>query len=93
MRDLLLGCGSFLTTLTAVEATGTANSWQGLLIALASALIFAGVNIGSKIITSMLEKKGIISHEDKEKIDDKVEDVVEDLADDGKINNSNQDED
>lgn len=49
------------------------------------------MNIISKIITSALEKKGVITHEQKENIDEKVEDVVEDVMDDGKINNSNKD--
>lgn len=90
MRDFILGCSSFITTLTTVEITG-ANSWQGLLIALCSALIFAAVNIVSKIVTSQLEKKGIITHEDKEKIDETIKDGVEDIMDDGKLNDSNED--
>lgn len=48
--------------------------------------MFAGISIITKVITSILEKKGLISSEHKKAIDD----TADDLADDGKINNSNQ---
>ena len=50
-----------------------------------STLFFSICNIGVKIITSVLENKGIINHEHKEQIDD----MVDDLTDDGKLNDSN----
>ena len=85
--DVVCGLGTFITTLGVVSNTpdGTAP-WVQLVIGVVSALIFSVVSLGTKILTSYLEKKGLISHEHKKQIDE----TVDDLADDGKINGSNK---
>lgn len=85
MVELLCGAGTFCTTFV-VASIANENFLTNLLIAVISAVIYAVLNIGVKIITSILEKKGIISSEHKKMIDE----TADDLADDGKINNSNK---
>lgn len=85
MMELLCGAGTFLTSFI-VASVANENFWTNLLIAIISAVVYAVLNIGVKIITSILEKKGLISSEHKKMIDE----TADDLADDGKINNSNK---
>ena len=59
---------------------------EGILAA-ASALIYAGINLLVKFLTAKLTKSGKISKEDA----DKINSTADDLADDGKINGSNVD--
>lgn len=87
MNDIICGVGTFATTLV-VAQEHTSDPWISILVAVISAVIYAVINLGTRIITSVLEKKGLISSEDKKKIDD----VAEDISDDGKINNSNKED-
>lgn len=84
--DIVCGFSTFITTLTLTEAVNSNDVLVNLVVALVSALIYAVINIGTKLLTSFLEKKGVISHENKEAIDD----IADDVADDGKINHSNR---
>lgn len=84
--DIVCGLSTFVTTLTITEAANSNDVSVNLVVALVSALIYAFINIGTKLLTSFLEKKGVISHENKEAIDD----IADDVADDGKINHSNR---
>ncbi len=86
ITDIACGIGTFLTTFTLAETVTGGEVWLNVLVAMVSALVFALINIGTKLLTSFLEKKGVISHENKEAIDD----VADDVADDGKINHSNR---
>ena len=88
VSDVICGIGAFFTTWSVVGTMPESDIWSQLIVAVLSALAFAIVNIIGKIITSWLEKKGVISHKDKESIDH----TLDDLADDGKINNSNDED-
>ena len=85
MSDLICGAGAFVATFS-VTNSATENWGMSLLVSILSAIIFAFLNIGTKILTSYLEKKGVISSKHKKMIDD----TADDLADDGKINGSNK---
>lgn len=80
---IILGFGSFLTTYAITEITSL-GEWKSLIISLISALIYAAINIGGKILLSVLKKKGKISEEDYEEISGNLDD----LGDDGKLNGS-----
>lgn len=82
MSDLYCGVGAFFTTFTLAGYTD--DPVIQIIVSIASALIFALVNLGVKILTSYLENKGIINDHQKHELDK----VVDDLVDDGKINNS-----
>ena len=87
MTDIIGGVSTFTTTyLVAAQTTGE-PAWIQLLIALGSALIYAGINLGVKLLTARLKKQGKISEEDAKAING----TADDLADDGKINGSNID--
>lgn len=79
-----LGAATFLTSFTAM--TVAEDQWTGLWISIISTLFFSFCNIGVKILTSVLENKGIINHEHKEQLDD----MIDDVTDDGKLNDSNK---
>ena len=85
MSDVACGIGTFLTTY-AVCSTISSDAIWNIVASLISAIIYAIITIGVKILTSVLEKKGIISSGHKKIIDD----TADDLADDGKINGSNK---
>ena len=85
MVEVLCGVGTFLTAFAVSEAVGE-DFWVRLLVAIVSAIVYAVLNIGVKILTSVLEKKGLISSEHKKVIDE----TADDLADDGQINHSNK---
>ena len=82
MSDLYCGVGAFFTTLTLTGYTD--DPVIQIVVSIVSALFFALVNLGVKILTSYLENKGIINDHQKHELDK----VVDDLVDDGKINNS-----
>ena len=86
MNDIICGASAAIATFAITAENGT-NLWTSILAALVSALIFGTINIGTKVITSVLEKKGLISDEHKKDIDS----IADDLSDDGQINNSNKD--
>ena len=87
MTDIVGGVSTFATTyIIASEAIGE-PAWVQLLIALGSALIYAAINLGVKILTARLKKDGKISDEDAKAINR----TADDFADDGKINGSNVD--
>ena len=86
MTDILCGASAAIATFAITAENGT-NLWESILAALISAIIFGAINIGTKVITSVLEKKGLISSENKKDIDS----IADDLADDGQINKSNKD--
>ena len=86
MNDILCGASAAVLTFAVTAENGT-NLWTSILAALVSALIFGAINIGTKVITSVLEKKGLISSENKKDIDS----IADDLSDDGQINKSNKD--
>lgn len=89
MTDIVGGVSTFATTyIVASEAIGE-PAWVQLLIALGSALIYAAINLGVKILTARLKKDGKISADDAKAING----TVDDLTDDGKINGSNVDSD
>ena len=89
MTDIIGGISTFATTyFVASEAIGE-PAWVQLLIALGSALIYAGINLGVKLLTARLKKDGKISADDAKAINR----TVDDFADDGKINGSNVDSD
>ena len=85
MSDVVCGIGTFLTTYAVCSSINSDAIWN-IIASLISALIYAIISIGVKILTSVLEKKGIISSGHKKIIDD----TADDLADDGKINGSNK---
>lgn len=74
LSDILCGVGTFFTTLSISTATNN-DPVVSIIVAVVSALIFAAFNVGTKILTSILEKKGVITHEQKEDIDDAAEDI------------------
>lgn len=86
INDIVGACGSFFTTLTIASELNSSNIWINLGISVASAVAWSLLSIGTKIITHYLEKKGIITSKQKNKIDD----AADDLADDGRINDSNK---
>ena len=86
MNDIICGASAAIATFAVTAENGT-NLWTSILAALVSALIFGAINIGTKVITSVLEKKGLISSENKKDIDS----IADDLSDDGQINKSNKD--
>lgn len=86
MNDILCGASAAILTF-AITAENDTNLWTNILIALISAVIFGAINIGTKVITSVLEKKGLITSENKKDIDS----IADDLSDDGQINKSNKD--
>ena len=83
MNDLICGAGTVVTAVAATEGLQL-NWWESILVAVVSALVYSILNVGSKILTSWLEKKGYINHNQKKEIDHKMDD----LADDGQLNNS-----
>lgn len=90
MSTILLGLASMLTAFSASILVSSENGeltlGESLLISLISGIVYAILNIGGKILTSYLTKKGIIDSDTKNSINDSLDD----LADDGKINNSNR---
>lgn len=82
MSDLYCGVGTFFTTLTLTGYTD--DPMVQIVVSIVSALFFALVNLGVKILTSYLENKGIINDHQKHELDK----IADDLVDDGKINNS-----
>lgn len=70
-------------SLTTISNYGELPWWQYLLIAIIPPLIGAICDI----VLTILKKKGIISN----KTANKIGNTVDDLLDDGKINNSNKD--
>ena len=86
MSKIFGGIGSFVTAFAVVTELQSDNIWINLGISLLSAVLWAIISIGTKIITHCLEKKNIITSEQKKNIDD----TADDLADDGKINKSNK---
>ena len=87
MTDIVGGISTFATTYIVTAETIGEPAWVQLLIALGSALIYAGINLGVKLLTARLKKEGKISDEDAKTING----TADDLADDGKINGSNVD--
>ena len=88
VSDVACGVGAVVTAFATSEGFQL-QTWESILVAVISALVYAVLNIGTKILTSFLKKKGLIDSETKKKVDDKMED----LADDGKINDSNKEDD
>lgn len=86
MSKIFGGVGSFVTSFAVLAELQSDNIWINLGISLLSAVLWAIISIGTKIITHYLEKKSIITSEQKKNIDD----TADDLADDGKINKSNK---
>lgn len=82
MSDLYCGVGTFFTTFTLTSYTD--DPMVQVMVSIVSALFFALVNLGVKILTSYLENKGIINDHQKHELDK----IADDLVDDGKINNS-----
>lgn len=82
MSDLYCGVGAFFTTFTLTGYTD--DPMLQIVVSIVSALFFALVNLGVKILTSYLENKGIINDHQKHELDK----IADDLVDDGKINNS-----
>lgn len=82
MSDLYCGVGAFFTTFTLTGYTD--DPMIQIVVSIVSALVFALINLGVKILTSILENKGIINDHQKHELDK----VVDDLVDDGKINGS-----
>ena len=80
LSDIICGAGTFFTTYSITSTTGT-DPLTSIIVAIVSALIFAIVNVGTKILTSVLEKKGLITHEHKEQIDDAIEDILDKIDD------------
>ena len=87
IQDLFWGIINAFTIFTTSVGAEHDPIWS-IILTLIGSVVYAAINIVTRIITSALEKKGIISHEDRKEIDD----VAEDLSDDGKINNSNKKE-
>ena len=88
MSDIFGGVASMATTYVfAASTAGQYPPWIDLIVAAASALIYAGINLLVKFLTAKLTKSGKISKEDA----DKINSTADDLADDGKINGSNVD--
>ena len=85
MSDLYCGVATFFTTFTLTSYVE--DPMTQIWISIVSAIFFALVNVGVKILTSWLENKGIINDHQKHEIDK----VADDLTDDGKLNNSNVD--
>lgn len=85
MSDLYCAAGTFFTTFTLT--TGMENPLNQIFVSIISALFFAVINVGVKVLTSYLENKGVINDHQKHEIDK----VADDFADDGKINGSNKD--
>ena len=85
MSKMVCGTASVLTTFAVVNSMDY-SLLTNILVSIISAIVFAGINIITKIITTRLEKRGLISKVRKKDIDD----IVDDLADDGKKNNSNK---
>ena len=83
--DVACGVGAVATAFATSEGLHL-QTWESILVAVVSALVYTLLNIGSKVLTSWLKKKGLIDAETKKKVDD----TMEDLADDGKINGSNK---
>lgn len=83
MNDIFCGIANAITVIT-VGAT-ISDPALSLIFAIISSIVYAVINIGVHIITSVLEKKGLISGKHKEEIDD----VADDISDDGKRNGSN----
>ena len=67
--------------------TGIINDceWWQILIFL---IVYTIVQVGGKVLINILEKKGLLSSEDADKLEDKLDDVL----DDGKVNDSNKKE-
>lgn len=86
MSKIFGGIGSFVTSFAILTGLQSDNIWINLGVSLLSAVLWAIISIGTKIITHYLEKKNIITSEQKKNIDD----TADDLADDGKINKSNK---
>lgn len=87
IQDLFWGIINAFTIFTTSVGAEHDPIWS-IILTLIGSVVYATINIITRIITSALEKKGIISHNDKQDIDN----VAEDLSDDGKINNSNKKE-
>lgn len=85
MSDTLCAIGTVATTF-GVSAEMSGDIRMSIVVSVISALIYAAINIATKLLTSYLFKKGKITRDQKETIDD----TADDLADDGKINNSNK---
>lgn len=88
MSDILCGLANAATIFTVTTETGMNPIWS-LVLTLVGSIVYAVINIGIKVLTSYLQKKGVISDNTKKEIDE----VADDLADDGKINNSTKKED
>jgi hypothetical protein len=86
-NDIVCGMGTAVTAFAASEGLNL-STWESILVAIVSALIYAVLNVGSKILTSWLQKKGLITSNQKKKIDYDMDD----LADDGKLNKSVENE-
>ena len=85
MSDMVCGIGTFLTTYAVCSSISSDAIWN-IIASLISAIIYAAISVAVKIITTVLEKKGIISPSYKKIIDN----TADDLADDGKVNGSNK---
>lgn len=73
------------TTLLIQQASETPTSeqlprWATLLISLVPTLV--------SFLLELLVKKGILSKDTKDKVEEVVDDIVEDIKDDGKLNGS-----
>lgn len=87
MATLSNGALSMVTAFTILDNIDGSDVITNVAVALITGAVYAIINIAAKIITSILEKRGLISKESKKAIDD----TVNDLADDGKLNNSYHD--
>ncbi len=90
--DTMIGCvASFVTSVGGLIATmeNGAPWWVSLIISIISPVIYCVMNIALKVIINKEKNKGNLTDKDAEKLKDKVDD----LTDDGKLNDSNKEDD
>ena len=73
-------------TVFSVSANAEHDPVWSLILTIVSSIVYVLLNLVVRVITSALEKKGVITHEHKKEIDD----IADDLGDDGKRNHSNK---
>lgn len=85
--------GLLATMATTYAVTGNPETggdiWMDLLYSIISALAYSLVTIGIRALTSYLQKKRLLSDDDKKEIDNKSSDLI----DDGKLSESSKKED
>ena len=85
MYDILCGLMNAITVFS-VSASAEHNPVWSLILTIVSSVVYVLLNLVVRVITSALEKKGVITPEHKREIDD----IADDLGDDGKRNHSNK---